>query len=177
MLFKKQSFVLYFLLFSFHFSNAQIELAGVSAKGFSAIGFGSFLNFSIPVSEANAVTIELGFQYFKNQYDEDLAFIPVLAGYRYTLNQSGSGFYVEPNAGYSYGASSVEKYKENGDDTGEEIKVTGPSAGIAAGYLVDLGNIPFNFSLRYEHNFGNTATNVFSFRIAHSFGFGRRRDD
>ena len=177
MLFKKQFSVLYFQLFSFNFCNAQIELAHASTKGFSAIGFGGFLNFSLPVSEANYVTFEGGFQYFKNQYDEDLALIPVLIGYRYTSNQTGSGLYVEPNAGYSFGASSIGNYDENGGYEGTDKKVAGPSAGIGVGYLIDLGNIPFNFSFRYEHNFGNAATNIFSFRIAHSFGSRRRHED
>ncbi|MEP6585014.1 MAG: autotransporter domain-containing protein [Ginsengibacter sp.] len=177
MLFKKKFYALSFLLVSFSFCNAQIEVAHASTKDFSAIGFGGFLNFSIPVSEANYITFEGGFQYFKNQYDEDLALIPVLVGYRYTLNQTGSGFYVEPNAGYTFGASSIGDYDANGGYLGVDKKVAGPSAGIGFGYLIDLGNIPFNFSLRYEHNFGDAATNVYSFRIAHSFGSRRRQDD
>jgi hypothetical protein len=165
MLFKKQFFVLYFLLISFNFCNAQLEVAHASTKGFSAIGFGGFLNFSIPVSEgANYVTIEGGFQYFKDKNTNELDLIPLLAGYRYTLNQTGTGFYIEPNAGYIFSVSDVGA-------------VDGVAAGIGVGYLVDLGNIPFNFGLRYEHGFGNPAINVFSFRISHTLSFGRRKDD
>jgi hypothetical protein len=126
-------------------------------KIFRAVGFGGFLNFSIPVSEANYVTFEGGFEYFKDKNTNTLGLIPVLVGYRYTLDHSGSGFCIEPNAGYTFNASDF-------------VDVNGASAGISAGYLIDLGNVPFNFSLRYEHFFGNPATNMFSFRIAHSFG-------
>lgn len=164
MFFKKQFFSLCFLLLLFNFSNAQIEVAHISSKDFNAFGYGGFLNFSIPVSEANYVTIEGGLQYFKDKNTTVVALFPVLAGYRYTLNQTGSGFYIEPNAGYTFSVSDYSDY-------------AGVAAGISTGYLVDLGNIPFNFGLRYEHSFGNPSTNVVSFRIAHSFGFGKKRDD
>lgn len=176
MLLKKQVLIFCFLLFCFRFSNAQIEVAYTNSKNFNAIGFGGFLNFSFPYSEADFVTIEGGFQYFKNKYDEDLGLIPVLLGYRYTLDRTGSGFYVEPDAGYTFGSSSIGKYDSNGGWTGENEKVAGPTAGVGFGYLIDLGRIPFNLGLRYEHNFGNYATNIFAFRISHSFGSGKKDD-
>jgi hypothetical protein len=178
MLLKKQFFVFYFLLFSFNLCNAQIEVARATAKGFNAIGFGAFLNFSIPVSEAtNYVTLEGGFQYFKDKNDDDLALIPVLIGYRYTLNQTGTGFYIEPDAGYTFGASTIPARDSNGDIMVDEQKVAGPTAGIGTGYLFVTGNISFNVGLRYQHNFGNLSTNVLSFRISHSFSFGRKNND
>jgi hypothetical protein len=177
MLFKKQAFVLYFLLVSFHFGTAQIEVARASVKGFNAIGYGGFLNFAFPVSDANYITIEGGAQQFKNDIGEELIFIPVLLGYRYTLNQTGLGLYVEPFAGYSFGSSTIQTYDEYGSWTGDERKVSGATAGTGLGYLVELGRIPFNFSLRYGHTFGNSQTNIVSFRIAHSFSFRKRESD
>lgn len=178
MLLKKQLLILSLLLFSFNLCNAQIEVARASAKDFNAIGFGGVLNFSLPVSEAaNYITIEGGFQYFKNQDDEDLGLIPVLIGYRYTLNQTGEGLYIEPDAGYTFGASTIGTYDSNGGWLGGEQKVAGPTAGIGTGYLFQLGNIPFNVGLRYQHNFGNYATNVLALRILHSFRFGKRNND
>ncbi|MDQ2862653.1 MAG: hypothetical protein M3R50_03205, partial [Bacteroidota bacterium] len=82
MFFKKQFFSLCFLVLLFNFSNAQIEVAHISSKDFNAFGFGGFLNFSIPVSEANYVTIEGGLQYFKDKNTTVVALFPVLAGYR-----------------------------------------------------------------------------------------------
>jgi hypothetical protein len=178
MLLKKQFFILCFLSLSFSFCNAQIEVANATAKGFNAIGFGAFLNFSFPVlEETNYITLEGGFQYFKNKEDDDLALIPVLIGYRYTLDQTGTGFYVEPDAGYSFGASTIPLRDKNGDILVDEQKVQGLTAGIGFGYLFDLGNIPFNLAIRYEHTFSNCATNVIAFRISHSLHFGRRSDD
>lgn len=135
----------------------------------------------MPVSDANYVTLEGGLQYYVGEYDEDLGLVPVLAGYRYTLNQSGTGSYVEPNAGYTFGSSSIEKYDENGNAVQDGYnpayeKVAGPSAGMDVGYLFEPGGrIQFNLALRYEHSFGPCPTNTFGFRIAHAFTF-RRRD-
>lgn len=165
MLFKKQLLVLCFLSFSYTFCNAQIEGAELFTKGYHAFGFGSFLNFAIPVSEANYVTLEAGFQDFKDKDDYQTVLVPFLAGYRYTLNQTGMGFYVEPNAGYVIGAN---------DDN---ANVGGIAAGVSFGYLVDLGNIPFSFSFRYERTFGTPGLNVASLRIAHSFSFRKRDRD
>ncbi len=173
--FKKHLTLLFCCLCIFNYSRAQIEVAYVVAKDFNAIGYGGSLNFSFPVQEVNYITIDAGVQYFQNSVGEDVAFVPVLVGYRYTLNQTGLGFYVEPNAGYSYGVSSIDNYDEEGYYLGGQKKVSGPSAGFGFGYLFELGNIPFNVGLRLVHNFGNTPTNIAAFRISHSFG--RRRSD
>ena len=165
MLLKKPTFIFCFLLLSFNLSNAQIEVAHISAKGYNATGFGGFLNFSFPVSEVNYVTLEGGLQYFKDKNTQIVALVPALAGFRYTLDQSGSGWYVEPNAGYTFVATTDTDSQE------------GAAAGLTFGYLVDLGNIPFNFSARYEHIFGNPSANVFSIRIAHSISFRKRQED
>jgi hypothetical protein len=164
MLFKKQLLTAFFFLFIFSFCKAQIEVAHLSAKDYKALGFGAFLNVSLPVSDANYLTIEGGYQYFKDKSTKVVSMMPVLIGFRYTLNQTGTGFYVEPNAGYSFSVADYGDY-------------AGGTAGIGVGYLVDLGNVPFNFGLRYEHGFGNPSTNVFAFRIAHSLTFGNRRNN
>ena len=182
MFLKKQIFLFCMLLCSYLFSDAQIEVNHVSLKGFKETGFGAFLNFSAPVSDANYVTLEGGLQYYMDDYQQDLGLIPVLAGYRHTLNGSGTGLYVEPNAGYMFGSSSIEEYDANGNavqdgyDVAKE-KVAGPTAGINVGYLFEPGGrIQFNVALRYEHSFGPYATNTFGLRIAHAFTFGRRND-
>lgn len=164
-------------------SNAQIEVARISVKDFKAIGFGSFLNFSVPVSEANYVTIEGGLQVFTDKYDESVVLAPVLLGYRYTLNQIGTGLYVEPNAGYTFGSTDVAMYDKNGSPLSNDAgwayeKVAGPTAGVGVGYLFEPGGkVQFNLGLRYQHSFGSAATNVLSFRISHAFSFGRRNDE
>src|SRR4051794_19757175 len=156
-IFKKLTFFSCFLLFMSFNTNAQIELAHVSVKNFKAFGFGGFLNFSLPVSEANYLTIEGGLQYFKDKNDNDLVLVPALFGYRYTLNQTGNGLYLEPNAGYCFGGSSLQKYDAVGspiaesDGTWAVEKVAGPIAGLRIGYLFEpSGNIHFNVGIRYQ---------------------------
>jgi hypothetical protein len=176
MLFKKQIFAACFLLLCSHLCNAQIEVDYAHGKDYNSIGFGGFLNFSFPAGESDYLTVEGGVQYFKSSDDEELALIPVLAGYRYTLDRTGSGLYVEPFAGYAFGGSTIGSYNENGGWEGGNVKVAGPAAGLGVGYLFDIGNIPFNVGLRLQHNFGNYGTSTLGLRISHSFGF-RKRDD
>ena len=163
----KRSFpVLCFILFSFFSGKAQIEGAYASTKNFSGFGYGAFLNFSLPVADANYITIDAGYEHFEDKGDE-MDLVPLLLGYRYTLDQSGSGWYVEPNVGYTLDV--VPTYGSNPE---------GVSAGIGFGYLVDLGRVPFNFGARYEHLFGNPAASIFSIRIAHSLSLSfRNRED
>jgi hypothetical protein len=180
MFLKKLLVCLFLSIVSYTSINAQIEVVQAKVKDFKAIGFGSFLNFSIPASDANFVTIEGGIQYFKNDDDEELGLFPVLLGFRYTLNQSGSGFYIEPNAGYTFGSSTIGVYENDsplsdGNGNWLEEKVAGPTAGVGIGYLFEPGGrVQVNLGLRYQHTFGNAAVNALSFRISHAFTFGRR---
>ncbi len=177
----RQSLLLFIACLSSYFSSAQIEVAHVSVKEFKATGFGAFLNFAVPVSDANYLTLEGGLQYFENADTESLGLIPVLIGYRYTLNGSGTGIYLEPNAGYTFGESTIGIYNEVGnplaDDEGNYLyeKVKGPTAGIGVGYLFEPGGrMQFNLGLRYERSFGSAPTNIFALRLSHAFTFGRR---
>ena len=47
-------------------ANAQVEVARLQSKDFSATGFGAFLNFSFPVTQDDAVIAEGAFYYFKH---------------------------------------------------------------------------------------------------------------
>lgn len=178
--FKKTIVLLVVFMLSFGVVNAQIEVVHAKVKDFKATGFGSFLNFAIPASEANFVTLEGGLQYLKNKDDEELGLFPVLLGFRYTLNQSGSGFYLEPNAGYTFGSSTIGVYENDspvsdGNGNWLEEKVAGPTAGIGFGYLFEPGGrVQFNLGLRYQHTFGDAPVNAISFRISHAFSFGKR---
>ena len=165
------------LLFSFCFifcsaANAQLQVDYLSFKGFSSVGFGGFFNFSVPVSDANYVTGELGLDVFSRN-DEHVALAPLLLGYRYTLDGSGAGFYVEPNVGFSFAGTDIQIVDAEGNYTDQ--KVSGPSTGIGFGYLFEpSGKIQFNLGLRYEHIFGDLGSNMYSFRISHAFIFGKR---
>ena len=91
-----------------YFANAQVEVIHLHTKNFSATGFGAFLHFDIPVSEADYITAEAGLGLFRKE-DEHVGIAPMLLGYRHTLDRSGTGFYVEPALGYTFGGSEIRK--------------------------------------------------------------------
>ena len=127
-------------------ANAQVEVVHLSSKDYSANGFGSFLNVGIPVSEGNSITVEAGALIFRREIG-NLVMVPFLLGYRYTLDGTGTGVYVEPMAGYSIGASDVQKYDEagiisDGDDWMEK-KVKGITAGMGTGYFKGIVSVKY----------------------------------
>ena len=153
-------------------AKSQIQVDYINFNGFSAVGFGAFLNFSFPVSDANYLTAEAGLDVFSHD-GSNVALAPVLLGYRYTLDGSGTGFYLEPNAGYSFAGTDIQVPDANGYYADQ--KINGPATGFTFGYLFEpSGKIQFNLGLRYEHIFGDAGSNMFSFRISHAFIFGRR---
>ena len=91
------------------------------------------------------------------------------------------GFYVEPVAGYTFGATDIQAVDANGtpltNANGDQLdqKVAGPVGGLGFGYLFpQSGAIRFNISLRYEHTFvtgGYPSLNIIALRISHSFSF------
>ncbi len=179
----KKLVVLSFSFFIGASANAQIEVAGINTKHYSSFGFGGFLNFAIPVNDANAVTGEAGFYYFTHDGDE-AALVPFLVGYRHFLDASaGYGWYVEPYAGYSIGSTDEPKTGANGSimyRNGVEVDegLYGINGGAAFGYIFD-GNARINLALRFLHVFtfkGDPSANMLSLRLSHSFHFGRRND-
>lgn len=156
-------------------AKAQIQVDHLSTKNFKATGFGAFFNLSYPVSEAAYITGEIGFDIFSSN-DDNVGVAPLIAGYRYTLNRTGTGFYVEPNAGYSFGGSDIQLY--DGEGHYYDQKVSGAVTGLTFGYLFppSQGRMPiqFNVGMRYEHIFAPAGINMFSLRISHAFCFGRR---
>ena len=153
----------------------------MSSKDFSATGFGGFLNFSIPIDDSNAGIVEGGVYVFSSN-DSHEAVAPLLVGYRHLLtNGEDYGFYIEPVAGYTVGATDIQAYDANGvaltKSNGDELdqKVAGPVGGLGFGYLFQQsGPIRFNISLRYEHTFvsgGYPSLNIIALRISHSFSF------
>jgi hypothetical protein len=175
------------VLLSWTTSNAQIEFGHLSSKQFSGNAFSGAFNFCVPVSDADYVSAELGLSHFTNKHD-NVYLLPILAGYRYTLNRTGVGLYVEPTAGYSFGTTDIQKYDANGgpiydNESGNYVyvKSSGVTTGANFGYLFDPseGFVKFqlNICLRYEHTFSELSSNMVSLRITHAFTFGRRRDE
>lgn len=161
-------------------ANAQIgamKLVGPNTKDYS-FGFGAFVKTGFPASEATYITLELGADIFPlkgygTQYGTIMC--PLKAGYRYTLNQTGVGFYVEPQAGFNLvGVSSLP------NDYGEDINLHyhGLVLAAGAGYLFSIGNAPFDLSLRYETVIAHGGSNnLISLGISRFFSFGKADSD
>ena len=176
-MFLKSSLIIALIIMGSIESKAQVEVLRVSVKDFKAFGFVGFLNFSFPISEETTyLTIERGYQYLKDEYDDVVGYIPVLLGYRYTLDRSGSGLFVEPFGGYSFGDANIYKYTDDGyavyDDEGMQVKekVAGPTVGLGFGYLFPSeDNRKYNLALRYSRTISEAHTNTFGLRFSYNF--------
>ncbi len=162
-------------------STAQIEVAKIIGKNSEkyVLGFGAFVKFSYPISEADDVTLEIGASVFreKNSTSNGLIYVPLKLGYRYSFDRTGSGFYIEPQLGYNLiGAittydSDARKYIDK--------KINGITGSATAGYLFQpIGNIKIDLGLRFEttHFDGGSANSV-SFRLSHYITIGKNNRD
>src|SRR5689334_1254306 len=73
-------------------------------------------------------------------------------------------------------SSAIQQANANGTQT-DDIKASGPAAGLAAGYIIPSASVPLNFGLRYEHVFvsdGAPAQSMIAFRVAWSLLTARR---
>jgi hypothetical protein len=158
---------------------AQIEVSRLQTKNFSSTGFGVFLHFDIPVSEANYLTLEGSLAIFKKG-DHHIGIAPCLVGYRYTLDGTGTGFYVEPAIGYTFGGSDILKYDGNGyplyNEDGSEVdqKVKGPTAALGGGYMLPSIPLTLGASYKFIKVANDPSLHVFSIRLSYSITFGRR---
>src|SRR5262245_1676518 len=129
------------LLVTTHAAQAQLEVTQLILKGQSATGFGAFFHGGFPVHKAGEISGEIGLDYFAPGQSH-LIFIPMLVGFRHTFDGSGTGFYVEPFAGYTFGSTDIQKTDANGNplfnSDGSEIdeKYNGATAGLGIGYIL-----------------------------------------
>lgn len=164
------------LLFTIHFANAQLgamKLVGKDTKDYS-LGFGAFIKTGIPVTDGSDVTLEVGANFFfsKEGDGNGTAMCPLKLGYRYMLNGTDEGLYVEPQAGYNlYGVTSLTD--KNGQTV--NLKYHGVVLAAGTGYIFYIGNLPIDINLRYETVMAHGGSNnMISLGITKSFSFGRR---
>ncbi len=171
---------LFLLLISLK-ATSQIEILTVASKKPDSkyiVGLGAMLKFGFPASDADEVSLEIGCKYIPEiEYPDayGIVYIPLKVGYRYTLDRSGTGWFTEPQLGYSIaGARSYQN--QDGMDVDEKVK--GPVAGLSFGYLFEPGKrgTQYELSLRYESVFYNSTTfQTVGLRLSHNISF-RRRD-
>lgn len=139
------------LFFMVTASEAQLGVMKMVGKntGNYSFGFGAYVKGIFTVSQASDVTAELGANFFllnDGGSGDGTAIIPIKAGYRYSLDGTGLGLYVEPQVGYNiYGITS-----ENIDGKTVNLKFHGVILSAGAGYLFLIGNTPLDLHLRYE---------------------------
>ena len=176
----KRSILLLIAIFSLSFANAQLEFSHLSTRGFSTNGIGIFTNLGLMVNKGDVITFESSFIAF----DYTTVVAPtIIAGYRYTFNGKGNGFYVEPQLAYTFGAADIPqkdttKFPFLRSSTGDirQPHLNGPTGILGFGYIFP-GKFAFSLGMRYQHIFviGNPAANVLSLRLAHTFVLGRSR--
>ncbi|MCW3080506.1 autotransporter outer membrane beta-barrel domain-containing protein [Segetibacter sp.] len=164
----KKILLLCAIIFLVNQVNAQLEVVKIIGKNSKEykLGYGGFLKFSYPISETADLTLEGGALIFRFQDDpsDGMVLIPVKAGYRYALNGTGTGFYIEPQAGYTvHGANSNEIIK-------------GFTWAAGTGYLFQpSGSVQFDLGLRYESViYGGGSINYVGLRLSHNFSFKKR---
>lgn len=123
-------------------------MVGPNTKNYS-LGVGAYIKGVFTVSQASDLTLDLGANaFFLNDggSGDGTAVVPIKAGYRYSLDGSGMGLYVEPQIGYNiYGVTSA-----NVNGTTENFKFHGLVLAGGTGYLFLVGNTPLDLHLRYE---------------------------
>ena len=169
------TFILFFFMLHAHAQIGAMKLVGNNTKDYS-IGFGAFIKSGFPVSEGTNITVEIGADFFPSDggfgSGEGTAMCPLKVGYRYTLNGTGEGFYVEPQVGYNvYGVTSL--IDERGNQV--NLKYHGGVLAAGAGYLFSIWDLPFDLNLRYETVIAHGgSTNFISLGISRFISFGRR---
>jgi hypothetical protein len=133
----------FIFLLCFCTAYSQVEIVKLVGKGGSdfKIGYGGSLKLGYQVSDASYINLDIALYIFQEKENPEYgyAIAPLKAGYRYTLNGSGKGFYVEPQLGYTvYGLTPDE----------EKFKGFVWSAGV--GYLLGEGKGQYDIGLRYE---------------------------
>lgn len=169
------TFILFFFIKQANAQLGVMKLVGNGTKDYT-IGFGAFVKTGFPVSDGSDLTIEIGANFFflHDDYDgaDGTAMCPLKVGYRYTLNGTGEGFYVEPQVGYNiYGVTSL--HDDNGNSI--DLKYHGGVFAAGAGYLFTLWNAPFDVNFRYETVIAHGGSNNFiSLGISRFISFKKR---
>jgi hypothetical protein len=150
-----------------------MKMVGHNTSNYS-LGFGAYIKGIIPVSQASDLTLELGANiFFLNDggSGDGTAVVPLKAGYRYSLNGTGMGIYVEPQIGYNiYGVTSA-----NVDGYTENFNFHGLVLAAGTGYLFLIGNTPLDLHLRYETIIDHGGSdNYVSLGLSFYLRFGRR---
>ncbi|HVS97024.1 MAG TPA: hypothetical protein VHE54_11090 [Puia sp.] len=150
-----------------------MKMVGKNTSNYS-LGVGAYIKGIFTISQASDLTLEVGANAFflkDGGSGDGTAVVPIKAGYRYSLNGTGLGLYVEPQVGYNiYGVTSV-----NVDGTTQNFTFHGLVLSAGTGYLFLIGNTPLDLHLRYETIVDHGGSdNYASLGLSFYLHFGRR---
>jgi hypothetical protein len=169
--------VLFFIVTHAQAQLGVMKMVGPNTGNYS-LGFGAYVKGIFPVSRAADLTLELGANlFFLNDggSGDGTAVIPIKAGYRYSLNGTGLGFYIEPQIGYNiYGVTSAA----NIDGTTSNLTFHGVVFAAGTGYLFLAGNTPLDLNFHYETIMAHGGSdNYVSLGLTFYLRFGKRPAD
>jgi hypothetical protein len=159
-------------------TNAEAQLGVMKMVGKNttnySLGVGAYIKGIFTISQASDLTLELGANSFSlndGGSGDGTAVVPIKIGYRYSLNGTGMGLYVEPQVGYNvYGVTSA-----NVDGTTENFTFHGLVLAAGTGYLFLIGNTPLDLHLHYETIVDHGGSdNYVSLGLSFYLHFGKR---
>ncbi len=168
--------ILFFIVTSAEAQLGVMKMVGNNTSKYS-YGIGAYIKGIFPLTEASDLTLELGANIFfldDGGSGDGTAVVPIKAGYRYSLNGTGMGFYVEPQVGYNiYGVTSA-----NIDGYTQNFKFHGLVLATGTGYLFKVGNTPLDLNLHYETIIDHGGSdNYISLGISFYLRFGKRDNE
>lgn len=178
----KKLFISFLFCSAFSFSYSQLavyKMIGENSEN-TGLGVGLFAYWDIPINEVgnNSVVIELLDMAYFPPKDKDnqsvLGHLSIKAGFKHIFsNESKTGFYVEPSAGYCRVVRSDGPEGEYGD---------GLAVALETGYSLEVGqgDNTVLLGLKFERDMAGKAftINTLALRLSFSFhlarGFGNR---
>lgn len=149
-------------------------------SGNSKLGYGTFAYYDFPVNDIGNRSIRLellDFVFYPSKNPDIVstsAYLSIKLGYKLILSETKTGFYIEPQAGYSR----VITYQSN-----ETQSKYGDGIALAfeSGYSLEVGERgnTFNFGLKYESDMAGQdyTANSIGLRVSYSFHLFRRKND
>lgn len=166
-------------------SSAQLiisKMIGKDARNYG-MGFGTFTFLDFPLAAGNkSIVVELlEFTYFPVKGGGGFFSAPagkgyysIKLGYKNYFSEDGTGFYIQPSAGWA----AVSIARENEPEADEAY---GFSGSLEGGYSFPVGQTTsqkINLGLKYEYCYAKESHQIqtIGLRMSYSFGLFRRRE-
>jgi hypothetical protein len=168
--------ILFFIVTNVEAQLGVMKMVGPNTSNYS-LGVGAYVKGIFPVTQASDVTLEVGANMFSLDDDgngDGTAVIPIKAGYRYSVNGTGMGLYVEPQIGYNiYGVTSAYV-----DGVTQDFTFHGLVFAAGTGYLFLIGKTPLDLNVHYETIIAHGGSdNYVSLGLSFYLRFGKKDNE